>query len=234
MTQFELYVEATIKKYNMLDVGDTVIAGVSGGADSVAMLHTLCSLRDKYKLHIICAHLNHGIRGEEAQRDTDYVKQLCGKLGVECITEYKDIPAIAAESRQSEELAGRNQRYMLFEKLLKEAGGGKIAVAHNKNDSVETVLIKLTRGCSLNGLRGIAPVNGNIVRPLIECDRASIEQYLHDSHVPYMTDSTNNENIYTRNIVRNSVIPVLQSINPGFVNTVFANSRLIAEDDDYL
>ena len=234
MTQFENTVEATVQKYNMLTPGDTVIAGVSGGADSVAMLYTLWKMSQKYNLRLVCVHLNHGIRGDEARRDERFVCSLSHKLGIKCICEYKDIPTIAKNNGLSEELAGRNERYSLFEAVAKAEDGTKIAVAHNKNDCAETVLMKLARGATLNGLRGIAPVNGKIIRPLIECDRASIEAYLANIGQEYMTDSTNADTKYTRNLVRNEIIPLMQRINPGFVNTVYNNSKSIADDDDFI
>lgn len=218
----------------MISNGDIIVVGVSGGADSVALLYALNSLKKTYNIDLICAHLNHGIRDGEAIRDMEYVKSLSLKLNIKCFFKSISIPEISKQQKISEELCGRNERYKFFQEIACKCNATKIAVAHNKNDSVETVLIKLSRGCSLNGLRGISPVNNNIIRPLIQTERTEIEKYLKDNNINYMTDSTNLENVYTRNIIRNKIIPELQNINPGFISTVFNNSTCIAVDDDYI
>lgn len=234
MVEFEKSVLCTINKYNMISDGDKVLVALSGGADSVSLLKALCAIRSKIDFAIAAVHINHGIRGNEAERDEKYCKDLCGKLGVDFLCRKVDIPKIAAEEKISEELAGRKMRYKIFYELCKDIRANKIAVAHNKNDSVETVLMKLVRGCSLNGLRGIAPVNGTIVRPLIECERADIEKYLNDAGVEFMHDSTNDSDAYTRNIIRNNVLPQLKRINPSVISTIFSNSKNIACDDDFI
>ncbi len=227
-------VENTVKKHNMLKTGDKIVVGLSGGADSVSLMVSLSMLKDKYELGIIGVHINHMIRGNEADRDEDFSKELCKKLGVEFVSYREDVPHYAKENRISEELAGRQIRYLRFNEVLKNKNANKIAVAHNKNDSVETVLIKLARGCSLNGLKGIQPVNGNIIRPLIDTDRADIEQFLKQSGFSYVTDSTNLSSDYTRNTVRNLIIPQFEKINKSFTNTVYSNLSGICEDDDFL
>ena len=232
--EFEKAVVNTVNTYNMISDGDSIVVGVSGGADSVALLVFLCSLRKKMNLTLTAVHVNHGIRGDEAQRDEDYVFQLCNNLDVECIVNQCDIISISKKEKISHELAGRNERYKSFYQIAKEKNANKIAVAHNKNDFAETILIKMTRGCSLNGLRGISPINGMIIRPLIESSRESIEKYLAEKNITYVTDSTNNENIYTRNIIRNCVIPQFEKINPGFINTLCANAKNISCDDDFI
>lgn len=218
----------------MIKNGDCIVIGVSGGADSVSLLVHLCSLRESYNLNLIAVHINHSIRGEEAERDEEFVKKLCDNLGVKCLVYQRDIPSIAKKNKISEELAGRNERYRIFYEVLEKFQGDKIAVAHNQNDSVETVLIKMSRGCSLNGLKGISPVNGCIIRPLINISRKNIENYLNEKSISYVNDSTNTENIYTRNIIRNCIIPYFEKINPGFINTVTSNSANISCDDDFI
>ena len=233
-SEFERAVTETALKHNMITKGDSITVGVSGGADSVSLLVYLCSIRQAYNLTLTAVHVNHGIRGKEAERDENFVIGLCKILDVDCRVYKADIPSIAERQKISEELAGRNERYRIFSEVCSQVNASKIAVAHNKNDSAETVLIKMTRGCSLNGLRGISPTNGKIIRPLIEMPRSSIERYLEEKGFAFVTDSTNNENVYTRNIIRNSVIPELEKINPGFIGTVCANSRAIACDDDFI
>ena len=234
MTKLEKTVRNTIRKFNMINHGDTVVLGVSGGADSVAMLHILSGLSSEYELKLVCVHLNHGIRGDEAIRDQEYVRKLCEKLNVDFVCEYRDIPAISKNTGQSEELVGRNERYALFRKTASDYGSAKIAVAHNMNDCSETVIMKLARGSSLNGLKGIPAVNGDIIRPLIECERSDIEAYLTEYGIEYMTDSTNCDTKYTRNLVRNRIIPLMKEINPSFVRTVYTNCGNIASDDDFI
>ncbi len=234
MNSFELSVIKTIEQFNMINVGETIVVGVSGGADSVALLYALNAIKDVYNITLVCAHLNHGIRDNEADRDMEYVKRICGILGIECFCKCISVPEISKQQKISEELCGRTERYRFFNEVASKKGASKIAVAHNKNDSVETVLIKLTRGCNLNGLKGISPINNNIIRPFIQTERSDIEKYLADGNIDFMTDSTNLNNIYTRNIIRNVIIPELSKINPNFISTVFNNSINIADDDSYI
>lgn len=231
---FEIRVAETIEKYNMLSHGDTVVAGVSGGADSVALLVSLCALKDKYNLNIAVAHINHMLRGSEAERDRDYVKSLAKKLSLPFYLKECDVSAIAAERGISEEAAGREVRYAFFNEILCALGGGKIAVAHHRGDSAETTIINLIRGAGLNGLKGIAPVNGRVIRPLINCDRKSIERYLEAKRVLFVIDSTNKKNIYTRNIIRNLILPEMEKINPDAVSTIYEGTQSLAEDDDFI
>lgn len=234
LNEFEQSVLRTVDKFNMISRGDSIVVGVSGGADSVALLMFLCSIREEMNLTITAVHINHGIRGSEAQRDEDYVVDLCNRYSVDCIVRHCNIIAIAEEEKISHELAGRRERYNAFYDVAKNINADKIAVAHNKNDSAETILIKMTRGCSLNGLRGIAPVNGVVIRPLIDTPRSFIEAYLNLKNIDFMTDSTNKENIYTRNIIRNTVIPEFEKINSSFINVLCSNASTIACDDDFI
>lgn len=231
---FERKVIETVKKYSMLSPGDTVVAGVSGGADSTALLTVLCALKEKFNLNIIVAHINHMLRGDEAKRDSDYVRGLAEAQGLPFYLKECDVSKMAKDMGISEEAAGREVRYGFFNEILALNGGGKIAVAHNKGDSAETTVINLIRGASLKGLKGIAPVVGNVIRPLAECDRKSIEDYLTRKSITFMTDSTNGENIYTRNIVRNCILPQMQKINPNVISTIYENSLTLAEDEDFI
>ncbi len=227
----EKIVLKTVDKYNMLSPDDTVIIGLSGGADSVALLTVLCALKERYRLKLHAAHINHCIRGNEAERDAEYSRSVAEKNGVEFHLLKCDIPTLSKELGISEEMAGRKVRYEFFNSISPDA---KIAVAHHKGDSAETTLINMIRGSSLTGLKGISAVNGNIIRPLIECDRAQIEEYLNKKNIPFVTDSTNEQNIYTRNCVRNIIIPDMEKINPNVISTVFENSRLLEDDEDFI
>ncbi|MBR2477070.1 MAG: tRNA lysidine(34) synthetase TilS [Clostridia bacterium] len=225
-------VDKTIEKYSMLTVGDTVVIGLSGGADSVALLCSLCAIKEKYKLNLHAAHINHMIRGDEANRDAEYSRSIAEKFGVEFHLLECDIPHLASELGISEEMAGRKVRYEFFGSIGGEKA--KIAVAHHKCDSAETTLINMIRGSALNGLKGISPVNGNIIRPLIECERIKIVEFLQSQGIEYMTDSTNSMDIYTRNAVRNKIIPSMAEINPNIISTLFENSRLLGDDEDFI
>lgn len=234
MLDFEKNVFCTIKKYNMASHGEKILVGLSGGADSLSLLIALSALRSALSLSLAAVHVNHGIRGAEADRDEEYCRKICVDLGVELFCESVNIPQIAKDEKISEELAGRKMRYRIFHELREKIRADRIAVAHNKNDSAETVIMKLVRGCSLNGLRGIAPTNGCVVRPLIETDREDIEKYLAEKNISFMNDSTNSSDVYTRNIIRNEVFPILKKINPSVVSTIFADSKNIACDDDFI
>ena len=199
-----------IEKNKILQDGDSVLLGVSGGADSVCMLHVLYSLREKYHLKLYVVLVNHGIRGSEAKRDADFVEQMAENLQIPFRVVTANIPEMAKEQKLSEEEAGRIFRYNTFEQVANEVGANKIAVAHNLNDNSETVLFNLFRGSRLKGLRGISPMRGQIIRPLLCCSRNEIEQYLQENNLSYCTDSTNKETDYSRNRIRLKLMPYIK------------------------
>ena len=225
----------TIKKHNMLVQGDRVVAGLSGGADSCALLHMLSALSKEMELYLYAVHINHGIRGEEAKRDEDFVKKFCSELGIELFVYHCDIPSEAEKRGLGEEETGRIIRYEKFREVFEKVGADKIAVAHNLNDRAETLIMNLCRGAGLKGLASIQETNGDIIRPLIDCDRKSIEKYCEDNSIAYCTDSTNLENGYTRNKIRNILLPWLnENINPAADINIAMASKLIREEEDYL
>lgn len=230
MYSFEEKVLATIKKYNMLSENETAAAAVSGGADSMAMLCALISLG----FNVCAVHINHMLRGADADSDMLFVKNFCEKNGIEYFYKKVDVKEYAAKNRLSCEEAGRAVRYAFFEEVSQKKNGCKIAVAHNKSDSAETCIFNFIRGACVGGLKGIMPVNGKVVRPLIECSRDEIEKYLHLKNVSHVTDFTNFENVYSRNKIRNIIIKDMEKINPSVVNTVFENSKIIAEENDFI
>jgi len=234
LENFVLSVEKTIQKFNMLQNGDTVVLAVSGGADSIAMLYCMSALQKKYNLNLICAHVNHGIRGKDADEDELFVKTTSKSLNINYVSKFVDVPALSCKFKKSEEVIGREERYKFFNEILSDFPNGKIAVAHNKNDFAETVLMKITRGTSLSGLRGIPIINDKVIRPLLETERCEIEEFLKKCNIKFRTDKTNFENIYTRNIIRNNVIKELISINPSFINTCYNNSISFTQDDDFI
>jgi tRNA(Ile)-lysidine synthase len=228
-------VMATIKKYNMLSKGDGVVIGLSGGADSVSLISVMKELEHIFDIRLYAVHVNHGIRGDEADGDEDFVRELCESLGVELFTFKRDIPAEAERLSISVEEAGRRARYELFNEVLKKVNANKIAVAHNMNDNTETVLMHLFRGTGIKGLGGIAPVRDNIIRPLIEVKRSEIEEYCEYNGLSYRTDSTNFEEEYTRNKVRLKLIPWLEdNLNPSVCEALNKFSNLMRDEDDYL
>ncbi len=231
-----------IEENHLIEKNDRIVLGVSGGADSICLLHALSRIQKALEIRLFVVHINHGIRGEEARRDEDYVKKFCEKLGIRFFGYQYDIPSMAKVLKLSEEEAGRKARYEAFEKVSKEIALGegidlnkiKIAVAHNKNDNAETILHNLSRGSGISGLKGILVKNNNIIRPLLAFSRDEIEEYLCKNNIEYMTDSTNLENEYTRNILRNEVFPVLEKkVNSNVINNIYKSSVIVAEADEY-
>ena len=206
----------TIQKYNMLSYGDCVVVGLSGGADSCALLQYLTTIREKLSLRIIACHINHMIRGEEADRDEDFSRQLCESLGAEFRLLKINVPEQARLRKESTEKCARDIRYEFFFEIA-EKYDAKIATAHTASDNAETVLYNLTRGSGINGLCGIPPVRGRIIRPLIDVLREETEKYCVENKINYVNDSTNSGDEYTRNKIRHNVIPVLKEINPSVI-----------------
>ena len=225
----------TIKKFNMLNNGENVVVGLSGGADSCALTHILARLSEKMDLHITAVHINHGIRGEEAERDERSAEEFCRRLNIEFIAYHCDIPSEAAKRGIGEEEAGRLVRYEKFYETAGKKNGAKTAVAHNMNDKAETLIMNLCRGAGMKGLAGIKPVSGSIIRPLIFCTRDEIEKYCDDNNIEYCTDSTNLQNEYTRNKIRNILLPWLsENINPAAAMNMANASELLREEEEYL
>ncbi len=217
----------------MLEKGDIVIVGLSGGADSVSLLDSLIELKSEYDLTIYAAHLNHMLRGAEADSDEAFVRRLCGEKSIELFCERADIRRLAREKKISEELCGREVRYEMFERLSRRLNA-KIATAHTASDNAETVIFNLTRGAGISGLSGIAPKRDNIIRPLIYVNRAEVEAYCAKNALDFVTDSTNLSDDYTRNKLRHSVIPVLKELNPDFESTVSRECETLREVNSFL
>lgn len=225
----------TIKKYNMLNKGDGVVVGLSGGADSCALFHLLLELQEEYELRLYAVHVNHGLRGAEADRDEAFVRRLCSAAGVRLTVESFDVAAYARKNGMGGEEAGRLLRYEAFARAAEAGRPSKTAVAHNMNDNAETFIMRACRGSGLKGLCGIPPVRGSIIRPLIECSRQQIERYMKQGPFEYITDSTNLEPVYTRNRVRLDIIPALnESVNMNAAENIARTSRLLSEDEDFI
>ena len=226
----------TIKKYNLIEDGDKIILAVSGGPDSISMLDILYKIKQNESINfeIIVAHVNHMIR-EEAMEDAIYVKNFCEKRNIEFYLKSIDVKKIANNNKIGTEEAGRKERYKFFDELAKKTNANKIAIAHNKNDNVETVFMHILRGTGINGLKGIEPKRGMYIRPLIECERNEIEKYCEENNLEPKIDKTNFENIYTRNKVRNIVIPYVQKeFNQNIIETIDRLSKLVTEEEEYM
>ncbi|MEM1485630.1 tRNA lysidine(34) synthetase TilS [Oscillospiraceae bacterium PP1C4] len=222
----------TIEQFEMLRQGDTVTAAVSGGADSVALLDFLCSLVE-LGLVVRACHLNHCLRGEESDRDEQLVSTMCGQYGVPLDVKRVEIKPLARARGLSLEQAARDERYAFFEEIA-EKYNSKIATAHSLSDTAETVLFNLARGTGITGMCGIPPVRGNIIRPLIACSRAEIEDYCATRGLCYVTDSTNLSDDYTRNHIRHNVIPQLYRVNSGALGAIGRMTGSLRQDADYL
>lgn len=203
-----------LRQYSLFSQGDRIAVGVSGGADSVALLRFLAALRPQFGWDLVVCHIHHGLRGAEADRDECFVRALAERLGLPCAVSRIDAAALALRDHISVEEAGRTARYAFFAQTAGE--GGRIATAHTLDDSIETVLMNLVRGTGLRGLCGIPRIRGNIVRPLLDCTRAEVEDYLGTLGQPYCTDSTNLTDDYTRNRIRHDILPRLCALNPNF------------------
>lgn len=225
----------TIKKYNLIQSGDSIVIGVSGGPDSICLLHILNELKEELNLKIYVAHINHMIR-KEADKETEYVKNFCKNIGVECFAQKIDVVKIAKEEKIGTEEAGRKIRYNFFEEVLKKTNSNKIATAHNNNDKVETIIMNILRGSGTAGLKGLDPIRENkFIKPLIETSREEIEEYCKENKLNPRIDKSNNENIYTRNKVRNIVIPYVKSeFNPNILKTINRLSEVATEENEYL
>lgn len=224
----------TIQKYHLIDSKDIVVVGVSGGPDSMALLHLLLGLREKLGFSVCVSHINHGLR-KEAEEETIFVQDYCKKQKIDCYVKRVDIAKKATDQKISTELAGRNARYDFFEEIEKKVGATKIATAHNANDNAETLLMNLLRGSGTSGLKGIEKMrDGKYIRPIIECTRKEIEAYCEKYHLEPRYDKSNNENIYTRNKIRNELIPYLEKeFNPNIVEGLNRLSTIVTKQEEY-
>ena len=222
----------TIAQFHMFPRGAKIIVGLSGGADSVALLHLLCSMQKEYDWNITAVHIHHGLRGADADGDMVFAESFCEKLGIPCVCRKVDVKAEAKARKLGEEETGRLLRYEIFRELAGE--DGFIAVAHHRQDQAETVLMRLCRGTGLKGLGGMRPVRGNICRPLLFCSREDIEAYCRKNGLNWREDASNQEEKYTRNRLRLKVLPLLQEINPKAAEHISQTAELLALEEDFL
>ncbi len=227
-------VRDTIEKNGLLDYGDNVICAVSGGADSICMLHVMLALRAEYNLTVYIANVNHLLRGDESDEDSEFVKAIAKAADVKLFYREYDVHKIAKERKLGDEECGRVLRYEFFNEIASELGGAKIATAHNLNDNAETVLFRLARGTSSHGLGGILYKRDNIIRPLLDVSRKEIEKYLKSRSITWCEDSTNKLPIYARNKIRIEVMPVLNEVSSSAEEKIVSAAKLVSEDDEFI
>lgn len=220
----------TVKKFSMLESVDRVVVGFSGGADSVCLLHLINTYKNQFGYNIKAVHINHGIRGEEAERDELFAEGFCEMSGIPLESVRFNCVEEAKKRKESLEECGRRLRYEIFNSLCTE--NSVIATAHNANDNAETLIFNMTRGTSVKGLCGIPYVRENIIRPILDCSRKEIEGYCSENGLSFVTDSTNLSVDYTRNKIRHEILPVIESINPSFLDAFSSlcdNARAVSD-----
>lgn len=224
----------TIEKYNLIEQGDKVIVAVSGGPDSICLLDILNHVKHKYNLSLIIAHVHHGIRIKESDIEARFVRLKSAHLKLPFEQLTISVPDIARNKGLSIEQAGRTIRYQFFNNLLNKYQAQKIALGHNADDQVETILMRIIRGSGLRGLRGIPPKRGAFIRPLIECNRSEIEAYCQRNNIAYCIDSSNKEPKYLRNKIRNQLIPLLkEQYNPAIDKHLLQLQTIIQDELDF-
>jgi len=240
-------VRHTIDRYGLLLPEETIVVGVSGGPDSLCLLHVLNRLRGEYRIELHVAHLNHRMRGSEADADAAFVARLAEEWGLPCTVEARDVPALARGKKLSLEEAARRARYAFLAEVAKRVGAKRIAVGHNADDQTESVLMHWLRGAGLAGLRGMLPAISlsdyrlsphpyplTLIRPLLEVTRAETEAYCAEHSLQPRFDRSNLDTTYYRNRLRHELIPYLESYNPGIREVVRRSARVIADDYAYL
>ena len=225
----------TINKYHLIEENDYIVLGVSGGPDSTCLFHVFLELQKQIKFKFVVCHINHQIR-EEAILDEQYVENMCKIHNIPFFVKREQVIDIAKKQKIGTEEMGRKIRYEFFNEILKQQNANKIATAHTKNDLSETVLMNLLRGTGLSGLKGIEPKRENkYIRPLIECEKQEIDEYCKEKRLEPKIDKTNFENIYTRNKIRNKLIPYLkEEFNPNVIESLARMSEIISNEDKYI
>ncbi len=225
--------EKMTEEHRMLGCSSVVVA-LSGGADSVVLLHLMKDACRKRQTHLSCLHVHHGIRGDEADRDAMFCQRLCEDWGIPLETVRFDVPAIAAEQKRGLEETARECRYGALSDYCRKNGVDRIATAHNADDNLETLLFHLIRGAGTTGGGGIAPIRGNIIRPILTCTKEEILGYAEENGIAYVTDSTNADPAYSRNYLRHRVIPMLRELNPNVSEAALRFCRHLRQDDALL
>ena len=231
----------TVQANNLIEKNDVIVVGVSGGPDSITLLACLNKYKEKFGYKLVVAHINHLIR-KDSTEDEEFVENTCKKLGIEFFVKRAEVEKLAEEEKRGTEDMGRMIRYEFFKEVASKVNANKIAIAHNMNDNAETMIMNLLRGTGLTGLEGIQPINEDrfdnndlvVIRPLINCKREDIENYCEVNNLNPRIDSTNKENIYRRNEIRNELIPYLKKFNPNIVETLSRTSKVIKDSNDFI
>lgn len=235
MIKLDKIVWENIVEYNLITNQENIVIGLSGGPDSMALLYALLQAQKYMDFTIIVAHVNHGVRGEDALRDQLFVEKLAYDLNLIHYSKNVDMVQHGKDMGITAEEAGRELRYDFFREILKKHGGGKIAVAHNKNDQAETLLMRIMRGTGIDGLKGMEFKVGDIIRPILNIYREEIEDYLEINHIDTVLDKTNLMPIYSRNKVRLDMIPYIESnFNPNIIDSLWRLSQLATADTNFL
>ncbi len=227
-------VRETVARYSMIKKGDTVLVAVSGGPDSVSLLHALMDLRDRLGFKVAACHLDHGFRGEESRKDAEFVARMCSDLGIPCEVAQRDVPRLMEEWGVGAEEAGRRARYRFYEEAAERTRASRVALGHTLDDQAETVLMRLIRGSGVEGLGGIPPVRGKYIRPLLFVTRLEIEEYCKEIGAEWRVDRSNLAPVYFRNQARLQLIPSLERWNPRLKETLAATADILREDAAYL
>lgn len=226
-------IRRTIKKYRMIDKGDTIVVCVSGGIDSVVLLHILTELREEYKLSIIAAHINHCLRGKESDRDEEFVRKLSHNFNVKFVGKRVDTAKFLKRGDSLQDVA-RQLRYKFFEGIAQRYRADRIATGHNMDDLAETMIMRFLKGTGLNGLSGIPPVRGKYIRPLIDISRQEIEKNASIHGLNFVRDSSNKKIKYLRNRIRLKLMPVLKDYNPKLITDLARLAHILRRDEEYL
>ena len=227
---------STINKHELIQKGDKIVVGLSGGPDSVCLLHILSRLKDKFDLEIYAAHLNHQIRGIEAQKDAFYISKLCEEMGITFFIKSINVPEYCEKNGVSIEEGARKLRYEMFYEVKNNTRANKIAIGHNLNDQAETILMRIMRGTGLQGLKGIEYIrDGVIIRPILDIERSDIEKYCEQNNLNPRIDKTNLESIYTRNKIRLELIPYMKdNFNSNIIESIARMGNSLRSDNDYI
>ena len=227
---------STINKHELIQKGDKIVVGLSGGPDSVCLLHILSRLKDKFDLEIYAAHLNHQIRGIEAQKDAFYISNLCEEMGITFFIKSINVPEYCEKNGVSIEEGARKLRYEMFYEVKNNTRANKIAIGHNLNDQAETILMRIMRGTGLQGLKGIEYIrDGVIIRPILDIERSDIEKYCEQNNLNPRIDKTNLESIYTRNKIRLELIPYMKdNFNSNIIESISRMGNSLRSDNDYI
>jgi tRNA(Ile)-lysidine synthase len=229
-------VKDAIDKHGMLDRGDHVVVAISGGPDSMALLRVMEMLSKTYGISLVMAHLNHCLRGAESEQDEQFVREVAKRRSIPLVCDRIDIPALRLRKGGCLEEVARQERYKFLNTVLSRQGANRLALGHHRDDQVETLIMNFLRGSGISGLKGMLPVrDGKVIRPMLSCGKEEIFAFLKAEDLPYVIDSTNSQEIYLRNRIRNQLIPELKcSYNPGLEECLSHTAELLRLDDDYI